>query len=332
MMTIKINYQSQKVNVYLKRNIFNQISKVLDLSKEYLIITDQNVGSLYLKRLTNQLQKATSFVVAPGERSKSFETVNQIINFMLSKDIGRDVTIIGLGGGVIGDLSGFIAGIYKRGVPFINIPTSLLAQVDSSIGGKTGINLGNYKNQVGLIKHPHTVIVDPLFLETLPKNELLNGYAELIKYAFTLDKTLYDLLKEREDALDELILRALSIKAKITEKDEFEQGKRKILNFGHTIGHAIESLSNFQISHGEAVALGMIYETTNTDILEKLIELLQLYKLPTEYPNFNIENIINFIKADKKRTGDLLTIPVVEQIGSSSLETLSISKWKERWQ
>jgi 3-dehydroquinate synthase len=127
-------------------------------------------------------------------------------------------------------------------------------------------------------------------------------------------------------------LRALSIKAKITEKDEFEQGERKILNFGHTIGHAIESLSNFQISHGEAVALGMIYETTNTDILEKLIELLQLYKLPTEYPNFNIENIINFIKADKKRTGDLLTIPVVEQIGSSSLETLSISKWKERWQ
>lgn len=332
MTTFKATYKSQEVTIYLKQHIFEQLNKIIDVNQNYFIITDQNVGALYLNILAEQLPNSKSYVITPGEASKSITNINEIIKKMLSENIGKETTIIALGGGVVGDLAGFIAGIYKRGIPLINIPTTLLAQVDSSIGGKTGVNIENYKNQIGVFYHPQTVIIDPMFLNTLPERELLNGYAELIKYAFIKDNQLYQLLKNNDPQLNELIERAISIKIAITTRDEFEKNERKILNFGHTIGHALESLSNFRISHGEAVALGMIYETNNPEVKRDLIEMLAQYQLPTNYPNFNINEIAEYIFVDKKRNGQNLTIPVVDQVGNAALQTLPIAKWKERWQ
>lgn len=329
MTTINATYSKNNVAIYIESSILDQLHQVLDVRQPYFIITDRNVGALYLNKIQKQLLSSKSYIIEPGEESKSYNQANEIIKYMLSESIGKETTIIALGGGVVGDLAGFVAGIYKRGIPYINIPTTLLAQVDSSIGGKTGVNIDHFKNQIGLIYHPQMVIIDPSVLATLPEKEFLNGYAEVIKYAFIKDAALYQMLKAKSYKLKDLILRSVIIKVEITTQDESDKNIRQILNFGHTIGHVIESLTNYQMSHGEAVALGMIYETINPIVKKELIELIKLYQLPTSYPDLKTETMINYLQTDKKRVGHNITIPIVEKIGQATLQTLPLLEWKE---
>lgn len=238
--------------------------------EKYAIISDRNVATIYGKKLSESLTKAgiknhlISFQA--GEKNKNIKTVMKMMDQMLKYNFSRSDAIIALGGGVTGDMAGFIASIYMRGIPYLQAPTSLLAMVDSSIGGKTGINLTAGKNLAGIFYQPKVVLIDPTLLKTLPKDELLNGFAEIIKYSVITKSGLLSLLKrsakkaEKMDfqLVNKLITQCCKIKASIIEKDEKEKNKRMSLNYGHTIGHAIEKDSGYRMSHGRAIALGMV--------------------------------------------------------------------------
>jgi 3-dehydroquinate synthase len=331
MRTIKAQYKHKLVEIYLKNNLLHEIDQFLNPSRHYFIITDANVAPLYLSEVISHLPKSESFIIPAGEASKTIETALSAIRDMLGKGIDRKTTLVALGGGVVGDISGFVAGIYKRGIPYIQIPTTLLAQIDSSIGGKTGIDFQGFKNQIGLINHPDKILVNPEVLKTLPQGEWQNGYAEAIKYAITLDKNLYFNLLNDMIPLEEMIFKDISIKVNITMKDELETKERMILNFGHTIGHALESSSGYRMSHGQAVALGMVYETTDPEIRKAIISLLSKYELPYELEDYDINRLTEYIKADKKSQDGKLTIPVVKEIGTTELISRTFDEWKEMW-
>lgn len=263
------------------------------------VITDSNVYEKY-----RDLVGDNYFCINAGEKSKNIETYFKILDKL--KDSENIDTITAFGGGVVGDTAGFVASTYKRGVKLIQIPTSLLAMVDSSIGGKNGVNLGEKKNYIGTIYQPTEVIIDTSFLETLPKEELKNGFAEIIKYYWLFDK---NKLKEKLDLenIEKIIFECCKYKVNVIEKDTFDKSYRHVLNFGHTIGHAIELLNN--LSHGEAISIGMIKEMElgekiglikheETDMLRKA---LKSAGLPTELPkNIDIQKIIEIMKSDKK--------------------------------
>jgi 3-dehydroquinate synthase len=268
------------------------------------VITDKNVFKNY-KRLIEQSGNRY-FVIKSGENSKSIETYAKII-----KNLKDDNRIISFGGGVVGDIAGFVASTYKRGVPLIQVPTTLLAMVDSSIGGKNGINLKKKKNYLGTIYQPKMVLIDPLFLETLPLNEFRNGIAEIIKYGMIFNKPLLKRIEKKLNATDEDLERIIAccckIKAKVVELDEQDKGYRHTLNFGHTIGHALELLHN--LKHGQAISIGMIKEAElgkrlgliKDEEINLLRRALNINGLQTELPRgADIDKIIELMKADKK--------------------------------
>ncbi len=265
------------------------------------LITDTNI-----KRIYENLLREECFIVQSGEASKILETYKQIINRLAETN---ENTIIALGGGVVGDLAGFVASTYKRGVSLIQVPTSLVAMVDSSIGGKNGINLGGKKNYLGTVYQPSQVLIDPLFIESLPLSELKNGLAEIIKYFAVFNKPTLQCIKEsifNKNFID-LISECCKIKAEVVEKDEYDSGYRHILNFGHTMGHAIELM--FGLSHGEAVSIGMANEAEigmklgyiSREKYENIVSLLKEAELPTRLPyNAEIDTLIELMKKDKK--------------------------------
>ena len=223
------------------------------------ILTDENIAPFWLPEVCEWLHcpKAIEIIVKPGEQQKNLWTVQRIWNKLLKHNVDRHSLLVNLGGGVISDMGGFAASCFKRGIDFVNVPTTLLAMVDASVGGKTGVDFGGYKNQIGTFAEPKAVLLNTMFLSTLPKREILSGLAEMLKYGFIADP---DLLQVNLENYESFIQRAVEIKKKMVAGDPFEQGKRKILNFGHTIGHAIEShclTSECPLLHGEAVALGM---------------------------------------------------------------------------
>jgi len=263
---------------------------------EGFVITDFNIAKNYSK-----LIKDRSFIMAGGEQSKTGENYLRI-----AEKIGGKERIIAFGGGVVGDLAGFIASTYKRGIPLIQVPTSLLAMVDSSIGGKNGINLGNNKNYLGTIYQPEEILIDPCFLDTLPEKEFGNGIAEISKYGFLFEKPSLDRLekgvKVSDNDLERIIYDCVQEKLKVVEEDEIEEGYRDVLNFGHTIGHAIELIYN--LSHGEAISIGMVKELElggRMEEADRLRKILKINGLPTEFPNnFNPEEVLEIMRSDKK--------------------------------
>jgi len=268
---------------------------------EGFIITDKNVYNIY-----GNLIKGNSFILKPGEKSKNLITYREIVEKLSESG---DERIIAFGGGVIGDIAGFVASTYKRGIELIQVPTTLLAMVDSSIGGKNGINISNKKNYIGTIYQPNGVLIDPSFLETLPEHEFKNGLAEVIKYFAVFNKPNIKKLENisKFNDIEKIITECCQMKVNVVERDEFDKGYRHILNFGHTIGHAIELL--YGLSHGEAISIGMIKELKagiklgiiNRTKLDEIENLLISNKLPTELPyNSNLEKIISLIKSDKK--------------------------------
>ena len=301
-----------------------------------IIITNPIVKKLYgdalEQNLIREYLKVIIMQVPDGEEQKSLETAAKLYYELSNSYAERTTPILALGGGVIGDLAGFVAATYLRGVPLIQIPTTLLAQVDSSIGGKVAVNHGQMKNKIGAFYQPRLVIADISTLRTLPPKELANGLAEVIKCAVIGDNGLFTYLEGNLDrikspgdrVLEEIVSRAAQIKADVVEKDEKDLGLRNILNYGHTIGHAIESASDFKVQHGEAVAIGMLAAariSSKLGIFDKneLIRLkgvLERASLPTEIPDLKIEKIIQAIKHDKKILKGKIRFVLPKAIGS----------------
>lgn len=310
--------------------------KKLYNGEKIFIITDENVNKYYGEKVEESLKKAgfntRKLVLKAGEETKSFNTLPIIYNELLDFKLTRKELIITLGGGVIGDLGGFAASSFLRGVPFIQVPTSLLAQVDSSVGGKVAVDLPKGKNLVGSFYQPKAVFIDPEVLNTLPEKFYKDGMGEVIKYGCIKDKDLFDKLyslKNREEVMEhieEIVYTCCDIKRIVVEKDEKDLGERMLLNFGHTLGHAIETFYNYKgYSHGEAVSVGMYNITLKSEKLgmtdegtaERIKNILINYGLPYEMNIDDNEAIVNTIALDKKNLGSVLKVILLKSIGNS---------------
>lgn len=326
-MNIHLDLKENSYDIIVQRGILKSAGEHLNLNRRVLIVTDTGVPENYAETLAKQCQNPVICTVESGEKSKSIEGFTSLLNTMLENGFSRKDCVVAVGGGVVGDLSGFVASAYMRGVDFYNIPTTLLSQIDSSIGGKTAINFSGIKNIVGAFYQPKKVLIDPELLSTLPERQISNGLAEAIKMALTSDKELFEIFKSKDikENIDEIIIRSLNIKKAVVEQDEKESGIRKILNFGHTIGHGIESSVNMEeLYHGECVALGII-PMCDEKIRPEVINVLKkcnLYNLI----DFDWDKIGESIFHDKKADGDTVAVTTVNEIGKYEIKTLKCSQ------
>ncbi|MFC1951869.1 3-dehydroquinate synthase [Chloroflexota bacterium] len=339
MRRLKVSLGANSYEIYMGPDLLAQTGRLLKENGFYgklVIITDPTVKGLYgealNQRLTKDGFKIITLLVPAGEEQKSLETAGRLYHELTACYAERTTPILALGGGVIGDLAGFVAATYLRGVPLIQIPTTLLAQVDSSVGGKVAVDHGQLKNKIGTFYQPRLVIADINTLKTLPTSELANGLAEVIKSAAIRNKKFFAFLESNIDmiksldvgALEEIVFQSVKIKAEIIEKDEKDLGLRNILNYGHTIGHAIESISDFRVGHGSAVTIGMLAAakiSNQMGILEengliRLKGIIEKAGLPTVMPNLEIEKIIQAMKHDKKVLRDKIRFVLLKSIGS----------------
>ena len=325
MRTVKLNLKKRSYLIYIEEGLIVKtgcLLKKLKIGKDAVIITNNYLRKKFGTKVKNSLKRhgySLKFYIVPdSEKAKSIRYCLDLIDKISMYDKNKQIFLIALGGGVIGDLTGFVASIYKRGVAYIQIPTTLLAQVDSSIGGKTAIDLKVAKNLVGAFHQPKAVIVDPGLLKSLPERQLRSGLAEVIKYAIIKDKSLFSFLNNNPKKILSLNKRAIEliekkcidIKAKVVGKDEKEKkGIRTILNFGHTIGHALESAYGYtKYNHGEAISIGMAcaaeiacsLKLIKQKELNKIIDLIKLYKLPTRIKGASLNKIMSSLSRDKK--------------------------------
>ena len=319
-MTIHMDLGRDSYDILIERDILAKAGQHLNLNRRVLVVTDTVVPEIYAKTLAGQCKKSVICTVEMGENSKSLTVFGHLLQTMLEHDFSRKDCVVAVRGGVVGDLSGFAASSYMRGIDFYNIPTTLLSQIDSSIGGKTAINLGGVKNIVGAFYQPKKVLIDPDLLKTLPPRQIANGMAEAIKMSLTSDKELFELFETQdiESSLEEIILRSLSIKKAVVEQDEKEAGLRKILNFGHTVGHGIESTS--ELYHGEAVALGMLPMCSET-LRPRVIKVLKKCNLYREL-QYDWDRITQAAFHDKKADGGSVTVTLVQEPGTYELKTM----------
>lgn len=338
MRKVRVKLGSRSYEIYIGSGILSQLGpwvKENGASSKLVIITDPTVkrlhGDTLEKNLTQDGFSVSVLAVPEGEEQKSLDTAGRLYHELSDLHAERTTPILALGGGVIGDLAGFVAATYLRGMPLVQIPTTLLAQVDSSIGGKVAVDHNHLKNMIGAFYQPRLVVSDVATLLTLPAERLGSGLAEVIKYAVIRDKGLFNYLEENLDriisldpgALEEIVFRSAKIKAEIVEKDERDWGIRNILNYGHTVGHAIEAASDFKVEHGQAIAIGMLTAARISRKLgilsrEEQIRLKHLIKragLPTEIPNLSVEKIIQAMKHDKKILQGRIRFILPESIG-----------------
>ena len=325
-MKIHLNLDENSYDIVVERGILQKAKDYLNLNRRVLVVTDSGVPHIYAKTLATMCKEPVIHTVEMGEGSKSIKTFEALLKTMLDNGFSRKDCVVAVGGGVVGDLAGFAASAYMRGIDFYNIPTTLLSQIDSSIGGKTAINFGGVKNIVGAFHQPKKVLIDPELLKTLPPRQISNGLAEAVKMALTSDATLFDIFENQDinDNIDEIIIRSLNIKKNVVEQDEKEAGLRKILNFGHTIGHGIESSNLNELYHGECVALGLI-PMCDEKIRPRVIKVLKkcnLYNLI----DFDWAKIADATFHDKKADGDSVTVTTVSEIGKFELKTLSCNQ------
>ena len=318
-------------DIHIGRGLLMRAGEIFNLKRRVFILTDSGVPKSYAECVKEQCQDAKIMTLEQGEGSKSADTFKTALECMLEFGMTRTDCVVAVGGGVVGDLAGFVASAYMRGIDFYNIPTTLLSQVDSSVGGKTAINLGGVKNIVGAFYQPRGVIIDPDVLSTLPKRQIANGLAEAIKMSLTSDRELFKLFESQaitEENIEEIIFRSVDIKRKVVEADEREGGLRKILNFGHTLAHGIEAEGNMcGLYHGECVALGML-ACSSDKVIERLLPVLRSAGLPTEY-NGDVEKALSFISHDKKCDGNLLSVIFVDEPGSYRIEKMELSEFEK---
>ncbi len=316
-MTIHMELGSDSYDIIVERGILGSAGAYLNLNRRVLVVTDTGVPCKYAQALASQCREGIVYTVEQGEGSKSLDTFGELLSVMLEHGFSRRDCVVAVGGGVVGDLCGFAASAYMRGIDFYNIPTTLLSQIDSSIGGKTAINFGGVKNIVGAFYQPKRVLIDPDLLKTLPDRQISNGLAEAVKMALTSDRELFDIFESTDiwSSLDEIIVRSLKIKKSVVEQDEKEAGLRKILNFGHTIGHGIESSEGMsELYHGECVALGMI-PMCGEAIRDRVIGVLLKCGL-WRVLDYDWDRITEAAFHDKKADGDSVSVTVVNDIGS----------------
>ncbi len=326
MKQIEVGLGEREYPILIDSRLVDRIGSDLgrrQLGSRYIIIADEAVASIYGERVTAGLKEedleVDTLTFPPGEASKNLTTIGNLASQLAQAGADRKTCLIALGGGVTGDITGFAASIYMRGIPFIQVPTSLLAQVDSSVGGKTGVDTPEGKNLVGTFNQPRIVYIDPENLNTLPTLELLNGLAEIIKYGVIYDADFFDFLKQNLElilslepqAMTEVIARCCQIKAEVVAADEKESDLRRILNYGHTLGHAMEAASGYLLSHGMAVALGMVAvnriavlkSLLSAEEAEEIKSLIDAFGLPVELSRgseFTRQEVKNYLKSDKK--------------------------------
>ncbi|MCL2086249.1 MAG: 3-dehydroquinate synthase [Oscillospiraceae bacterium] len=335
-------------NVFIGENILDKTGELLTASKpgvsSVYIITDDNVSALYLQRVKDSLTmfKTFQYILPHGEGSKSGVSLLKIVESMAKNQICRDDVIIALGGGVVGDIAGFAAAVYLRGIDYVQVPTTFLSAIDSSVGGKTAVNLTAGKNLMGAFKQPLCVIFDPLTLNTLSDKVFADGTAEAIKYAVLKSPSLFETLsKTSRDSLmniiSDIVSECVCIKGDIVSRDEFDRGERQLLNLGHTIGHAIEKCSNYEISHGHAIATGMaimingaskLALTSNIDIKRQIFSLLEKYFFKTTC-EFSTDEIYNAVLSDKKRHSQNINIILPTQIGQCEIRKITLETMKD---
>lgn len=328
--------------VHIEAGILQRAGELLSaqgLRGKIALISDDRVMALHGNTVTAVLKQAGFEVVIyafpNGEESKNMQTVSSILEFLAENSLTRSDIVVALGGGVVGDIAGFCAAIYLRGIRFVQLPTTLLAAIDSSVGGKTGVDLSSGKNLAGAFWQPELVLCDPDVLGTLPEEIFNEGASEAVKYGVIADRELFDLLSagRLQQELEQVIERCVQIKSRLVSEDEFDCGNRQLLNFGHTIGHAIEKCSNFSLRHGQAVAIGMVmmaqiawrkgWSTENCE--EPIRKALALFQLPLESP-FDFNNLSAAMLADKKRKGGEITLVIPEYIGKAVLKRIPIEE------
>jgi 3-dehydroquinate synthase len=346
MKAIEVKLKNKSYNIYIEKNFLSKIGEYLKEKygdRKIAIVTDHNLVCLY-GQVLNEITKENGIIskiisIKPGEESKSLRNLEEIYKEFSEFKLTREDLVLAFGGGVVGDLAGFAASTYLRGIPYIQVPTSLLAQVDSSVGGKVAVDLPWGKNQVGSFYHPEVVFIDPELLKTLNKKFFHDGLAEVIKYGCIKDKNIIDeLIKYKDDAellenIEGIIYNCCNIKRTVVEMDENDFGERMLLNFGHTLGHAIEKYFQYkEYTHGEAVAMGMVEITKKSEQLnitekgttEKIIDILKKYQLPYEMPHMDKDKIIDSITLDKKSSGKNINLIFLEKLGKGIIKKVKI--------
>ena len=329
MITVPVEARSSSYEVIIGAGLLDDISdriRQITAAKRCVVVSGENVFPLYGERVLSNLRDggfdSYAIVFPSGEDTKCMQRYEELLNFLTSKKMTRSDCLIALGGGVTGDLTGFAAATYQRGIPYIQIPTTLLAAVDSSVGGKTAINLSAAKNQVGAFYQPKLVLCDTDCLKTLPPREMHAGFAEVIKYAILGDADLFDMLSEDNHTFESIIEICVRMKADIVADDENDLGRRKLLNFGHTFGHAVESRSQYRLLHGEAVSIGMSMMSgaavkmgyLDEESKNAVLNMLYRYQLPTE-TEFTADELYDTLLLDKKFSAGTITLIVPRAVG-----------------
>ena len=343
-----VKTNSEKYPIIIGRNLVSNLSKIFKKNsinfKKCLLVLDKNIPNMYVKQISKSLKRyeVYKFIYYANEKNKNHKNVTKILDFLLKKNFSRDDCLISIGGGITGDVAGFAASLFKRGLKFVNIPTTLLSQVDSSVGGKTGINTSQGKNLIGSFYQPKIVISDVDFLKSLPFREIVCGYAEIVKHALIankkfynfLDKNIDEILKLKSPTIEKSIYESCKVKKSIVEKDEKEKNLRKILNFGHTFAHAYEASLNFskRLNHGEAVILGMksAFEFSHSKKMitykefESAIKHLNNSCFPGSIKNYftikKINQITSFMMRDKKNNSKNIKLMLIRKIGGPIIE------------
>ena len=329
-MKLYMNLGEYSYDIVIERGVLSRAAELLDLDRRVCIVTDSGVPTQYSETVASQCRDPLIVTFPEGEASKNLDTYATVLSRMLDAGFTRRDCVVAVGGGVVGDLAGFAAASYMRGIDFYNCPTTLLSQIDSSIGGKVAVDFHGYKNIVGAFHQPRCVLIDPNVLDTLPPRRIADGLAEAIKMAATSDAELFALLEGQSatDHMETVIERALRIKRDVVQQDERETGLRRILNFGHTLGHAIETYEAGRLYHGECVALGMLCMCAPS-VRSRIRAVLARVGLPTVW-NGDPEQILTAMRHDKKAAGEGVFAVLVPQIGQFTMEHISFESLTER--
>lgn len=328
-MDIAVSLPQNGYTVTVRRGVLSEAGKLFDLDRRVLVVTDDGVPPVYARTVAAQCKAPTVVTLPQGEATKSLPYYAKLLHVLLENHFTRTDCVVAVGGGVVGDLAGFAAASFLRGVDFYNIPTTVLSQVDSSIGGKVAIDFDGIKNCVGAFYQPRAVLIDPQVLETLPRRQVANGLAEAVKMALTFDASLFALFETEDPTahMEEIIARSLQIKADVVMQDEKESGLRRVLNFGHTVGHGIEAAGMQALYHGECVALGML-PMCSAAVRARLLPVLEKLGLPTAC-HVSAEAAWAALTHDKKLSGDMLTAIFCETVGSFEMRKMPLSALKE---
>lgn len=328
-MKLNVDLENHSYPIYIERNAIQKVHEYIPVSRKIAIITDTGVPEKWVNIVKQQCPDSFVWTIPQGEPSKCFDQYKKLLEEMISHNMSRKDAIIALGGGVVGDLAGFVAASYMRGIDFYNIPTTVLSQVDSSVGGKVAIDMGSYKNIVGAFWQPKTVIIDPNVLSTLSLRQQHNGLCEALKMGLILDDHLVSLFEQETLDIDAIITRSIELKRDVVQQDERESNLRKILNFGHTIGHAIESAYGLNTYlHGECVAMGMLFFIEDETLKQRVLNIYKKLDLP-QVPDYDTATLLEYVTHDKKSSHNTVSTILVKQSGSYIIKELSFKEIQE---